>query len=122
MFSRYYIPLFIYALLLEEGFTLKLADFTHYLDYVPRRVEGLVGGQDFRTAANPPSHLRNRKMDIGNLKIKVDDVLEAHVWPARWPYSEENFRPLDYTRDEVVDAASQYITSQRHVCVHWYFE
>ncbi len=38
-----------------------LTDYTHYLDYLPFRQEGLLV-DDFRTAPYPPTSLRNRKM------------------------------------------------------------
>ena len=40
-----------------------LTDYTHYLDYLPFRQEGLVV-DDFRTAPYPPTSLRNRKMVV----------------------------------------------------------
>ena len=43
-----------------------LTDYTHYLDYLPFRQEGLLV-DDFRTAPYPPTSLRNRKMVIGIL-------------------------------------------------------
>lgn len=91
----------------------RLIDYTHYIDYLPYRVEGLAGFEDFRTAANPPSHLRNRKMETGTLRLDVEDVLVNPLWPSKWPYSFEDFRPLDYTRDEVINTAAQYEYSQR---------
>ena len=47
------------------------------------------------------------------LMMKVEDVLLDPVWPSKWPYSFEDFRPLDYTRDEVTNTAVQYSYSQR---------
>ena len=40
----------------------NILDYTHYLDYLPNRMEGTTFFEDFRTAAYPPTHLRNRKM------------------------------------------------------------
>ena len=40
-----------------------LTDYTHYLDYLPFRQEGLLV-DDFRTAPYPPTSLRNRKMVV----------------------------------------------------------
>jgi hypothetical protein len=77
-------------------------DYSHYVDYLPYRQEGLASFEDFRTAPYPPTHLRNRKMEIGaldNFNIDVSDVLVNPKWPTRWPYGYEDFRPLDYTRD-----------------------
>ena len=91
----------------------KLSDYTHYTDYLPYRIEGLSGFETFRTATNPPSHLRDRKMEIGTLKLQVEDVLADPVWPSTWPFSFEDFRPLDYTRDEVINIGPQYEYSQR---------
>jgi len=45
--------------------------------------------------------------------LQVEDVLIDPVWPSKWPYSFEDFRPLDYTRDEVTNTAVQYSYSQR---------
>ncbi len=47
----------------------NILDYTHYLDYLPLRQEGLAGFEDFRTSLSPPSALRNRKMEIGTLKV-----------------------------------------------------
>mmetsp|Transcript_11913 Transcript_11913/g.19903 ORF Transcript_11913/g.19903 Transcript_11913/m.19903 type:complete len:385 (-) Transcript_11913:1852-3006(-) len=90
----------------------NIMDYTHYIDYIPSRVEGIANFEDFRTAGNPPSHLRNRKMEIGGLKLGVEDVLANPVWPSRWPYGFEDFRPLDYTRDDVINTGPQYEYSQ----------
>ena len=94
-------------------------DYTHYIDYLPYRVEGLAGFEDFRTVANPPSHLRNRKMEIGTLTLSVEDVLVDPLWPSKWPYSFEDFRPLDYTRDQIINTAAQYEYSQRCRPLHF---
>ena len=48
----------------------NIIDYTHYLDYLPIRQEGLAGFEDFRTSLSPPLHIRNRKMDIGTLKVR----------------------------------------------------
>ena len=63
--------------------------------------------EDFRTAPIPPTHLRNRKMEMGKLKVQVEDVLENPTWPSKWPYSFEDFRPCDYTRDETINTLPQ---------------
>ena len=73
---------------------------------------GLSAFEDFRTAPLAPTALRNRKMEIGNLKVQVEDVLESPIWPAKWPYSFEDFRPCDYTRDETINTLPQYQYSQ----------
>ena len=51
-------------------------------------------------------------MEIGNLRVQVEDVLESPIWPAKWPYSFEDFRPCDYTRDETINTLPQYQYSQ----------
>jgi SAM-dependent methyltransferase len=89
-----------------------LLDYTHYLDYLPYRQEGLVAFEDFRTAAYPPTQLRNRKMDTGNVRLTVDTVLANPIWPSKWPYGPEDFRPLDYHRDDVINTGPQYSYSQ----------
>jgi len=53
-----------------------------------------------------------RKMETGTLQVSVEDVLEKVVWPSRWPYGKEDFRPFDYTCDEVLNTGAQYIYSQ----------
>lgn len=90
----------------------NIADYTHYLDYLPYRNEGLASFDDFRTALVPPSHIRNRKMDMGTVNLQVEDVLNNPIWPAKWPYGFEDFRPLDYTRDEMFNTQAQYQYSQ----------
>jgi hypothetical protein len=90
----------------------NIMDYTHYIEYLPYRVEGLQGFEDFRTAANPPSPLRDRKMEVGTLKMQVEEVLANPLWPTRWPYSYEDFRPVDYTRDEPIPTQYQYQYSQ----------
>jgi hypothetical protein len=47
----------------------NIADYTHYLDYLPIRQEGLAGFEDFRTSLSPPSALRDRKIQTGTLKV-----------------------------------------------------
>lgn len=49
--------------------SLNILDYSHYFDYLPLRQEGLAGFEDFRTSLSPPSALRNRKMEIGQLKV-----------------------------------------------------
>ena len=87
-------------------------DYTHYFDYVPYRQEGLTAFEDFRTAPSAPSALRNRKMEIGTNRMTVEDVLTNPVWPLRWPYGFEDFRPCDYTRDDIINTLPQYQYSQ----------
>ena len=85
----------------------------HYLDYLPYRQEGLAAFEDFRTAPTAPSALRNRKMQLGPLKgVEVEDVLLDPIWPKKWPYGTEDFRPFDYTRDEIIPTMMQYQYSQ----------
>jgi hypothetical protein len=93
-----------------EGFNIK--DYAHYLDYLPYRQEGFAAFEDFRTAPSPPTALRNRKMEIGRVKLQVEDVLISPMWPSRWPYGPEDFRPLDYQRDDVINTQPQYVYSQ----------
>ena len=90
----------------------SIADYTHYFDYVPYRNDGLAAFDDFRTAAYPPTHLRDRKMELGKIKLQVEDVLNKPTWPTNWPYGVEDFRPLDYTRDEVINTMALYQYSQ----------
>lgn len=47
----------------------NIVDYTHYIDYLPVRQEGLAAFEDFRTSLSPPSALRNRKMEIGQLQV-----------------------------------------------------
>jgi hypothetical protein len=92
---------------------LKLSDQTHYLDYLPVRQDSFLTN-DFRTSTVPALHLRERKISIPpNSQRSVEDLLNKIVWPARWPYSYEDFRPVDYTRDEVTATDLQYEYSQR---------
>ena len=51
----------------------------------------------------------------GSPLIGVEDILVNPVWPSRWPYSYEDFRPLDYHRDEPINTGPQYVYSQRQV-------
>ncbi len=90
----------------------NIADYTHYIDYLPYRQDGSVSFEDFRTAINPPLALRNRKMEIGELKLSVEEVLANPIWPKKWPYVFEDFRPLDYTRDKQYQTLPQYAYSQ----------
>ncbi|KAJ1420811.1 hypothetical protein B484DRAFT_304844, partial [Ochromonadaceae sp. CCMP2298] len=46
------------------------------------------------------------------LKMQVEEVLANPLWPTRWPYSYEDFRPVDYTRDEPIPTQYQYQYSQ----------
>lgn len=34
------------------------------------------------------------------------------MWPSKWPYGVEDFRPLDYQRDDVINTQANYIFSQ----------
>lgn len=92
----------------------SVLDYSHYLDYLPYRQGGMVGFEDFRTAQSPPVHLRERKMHIGGLTIGVEEVLANPTWPAAWPYGFEDFRPLDYTRDDVINTGPRYQYTQRY--------
>lgn len=70
--------LWLSPLSLVAGFNLK--DFAHYLDYVPYRRDGYGDFiEDFRTAGAPPTHIKNRKMETGGLRIEVEDVLANPV-------------------------------------------
>lgn len=86
----------------------------HYADYLPYRQNGFIGLENFRTALSPPVHLRDRKMHVGPSSMTVEDVLANSIWPKNWPYSFEDFRPLDYTRDEPINTMAQYVFSQRY--------
>lgn len=91
----------------------NIMDYTHYFDYLPYRQEGLTAFEDFRTAPTAPSALRNRKMEVGGNKgMDVEDVLDNPIWPTRWPYGFEDFRPCDYTRDDIINTLPQYQYSQ----------
>jgi hypothetical protein len=89
-------------------------DYTHYFDYLPYRQEGLTAFEDFRTAPIAPSALRNRKMEVGGNanKLDVEDILVNPTWPTKWPYGFEDFRPCDYTRDDIINTLPQYQYSQ----------
>lgn len=96
-----------------DGF--NILDYSHYLDYLPYRQESLVAFEDFRTAPYPPLALRNRKMDLrglGKRQLSIEEVSEIDTWPQSWPYGPEDFRPLDYQRDEVINTLPQYQYSQ----------
>ena len=111
-----HLPFLLFSLLLlvhlPAARPFSILDISHYLDYLPYRQEGLVAFEDFRTAPYPPLHLRNRKMDTGKVRIPVEDVSYVNVWPANWPYGPEDFRPMDYGRDEVLNTLPQYVYSQ----------
>ena len=109
--SAVFLALAFFLAPLADGF--NIMDYSHYIDYLPYRVEGFAAGDDFRTSTSPPSQLRNRKMHTGCLKLEVEDVLQNPLWPSKWPYGFEDFRPLDYTRDDVINTAAQYEFSQR---------
>eukprot|EP01038_Epipyxis_sp_PR26KG_P008398 gene8398-11356_t len=105
----------IFLIFSYKVLSFDIIDYSHYLDYLPYRLEGFSAIEDFRTAPNPPLHLRNRKMELGplgRLNIKVEDVLKSPLWPSKWPYGFEDFRPLDYTRDDVINTGPQYEFSQ----------
>ena len=96
-----------------ESLAFNLADASHYLDYMPAQRDGtnaLI--EDFRTSHIPPTHLRNRKMGIGSTQLQVEEVLANPVWPSKWPYAHEDFRPCDYTRDQPSNTIAQYQYSQ----------
>ena len=54
-----------------EGVSLNIREIAHYLDYIPYRQEGFASLDDFRTLPAPPTDLRNRKMEIGQIKLQV---------------------------------------------------
>eukprot|EP01041_Mallomonas_annulata_P006683 gene6683-13538_t len=88
-----------------------MVDYSHYIDYLPHKQEGYLftNVEDFRTVNLPPSQLRNRKIEIGALnQLKVEDVLKNTVWPSKWPYSFEDFRPGDYSRDRPFNTGLDY--------------
>ena len=110
--NHYFLILIVPALIDVVG-SFSIADYTHYLDYLPYRNEGLATlADDFRTSIVPPSHLRNRKMKVGGIQLQVEDILSNPVWPSKWPYSSEDFRPLDYTKDSAVNTIAAYQSSQ----------
>lgn len=61
--------LLLLCLLFSIGHAFNIVDYTHYIDYLPVRQEGLAAFEDFRTSLSPPSALRNRKMEIGQLQV-----------------------------------------------------
>lgn len=60
---------FCFCLFFFNGVSFNIIDYTHYIDYLPVRQEGLAAFEDFRTSLSPPSALRNRKMEIGQLQV-----------------------------------------------------
>jgi SAM-dependent methyltransferase len=42
----------------------------------------------------------------------IENVLIDPIWPSKWPYGKEDFRPLDYTRDDIINTLPQYQYSQ----------
>lgn len=38
----------------------------------------------------------------------MEEILKNPVWPSKWPYGFEDFRPWDYTRDEPIITLPQY--------------
>lgn len=102
-------------LIAASASTVQGYSWAHYLDYLPYRQESLVAFEDFRTAPYPPLALRNRKMSLeglGGRPLQVEDVCEIDTWPQSWPYGPEDFRPMDYQRDEVINTLPQYQYSQ----------
>lgn len=106
--------LLIFLAITRVSDSFNLMEYAHYFDYLPYRQEGLTAFEDFRTAPTAPSSLRNRKMEVGSLvrSMAVEDVLESPVWPTKWPYGFEDFRPCDYTRDDIINTLPQYQYSQ----------
>ena len=62
--------LLVVSLLFSISNAFNIVDYTHYIDYLPVRQEGLAAFEDFRTSLSPPSALRNRKMEIGQLQVR----------------------------------------------------
>ena len=60
---------FILLGLIATAISFNIAEYTHYVDYLPYQREGLAYFEDFRTSPQPPSSIRNRKMEIGALKV-----------------------------------------------------
>lgn len=52
------------------------------------------------------------KQNCGKLGLTAETALADPAWPSRWPYGSEDFRPLDYTRDDVINTGPQYTFSQ----------
>mmetsp|Transcript_28521 Transcript_28521/g.27313 ORF Transcript_28521/g.27313 Transcript_28521/m.27313 type:complete len:368 (-) Transcript_28521:178-1281(-) len=104
--------IFFFVLFWDFTRCFNIMDYSHYLDYLPYRQEGLGAFEDFRTAPVAPTALRNRKMEMGKTKAEVEDVLTNPIWPSKWPYSFEDFRPCDYTMDETINTLPQYQYSQ----------
>jgi hypothetical protein len=102
----------VLLLMMARTHSFNIMDYTHYIEYLPYRVEGLAGFEDFRTAQNPRAAIRDRKMEVGTLQMQVEEVLADPLWPTRWPYSYEDFRPIDYARDEPIPTQYQYQYSQ----------
>jgi hypothetical protein len=55
-------------------------------------------------------------MECGSLSLQVEDLLADPVWPSKWPYGFEDFRPQDYSR-EVLNTLAQYQFSRRYMGV-----
>jgi len=90
---------------------LRFKDYMIYFEYLPFRQAGfwiLPFINDFRTAPGPPTHIRDRKMDLGGLNANIEEVLVNPLWPLNWPYSFEDFRATDYTRDRPINIIAQY--------------
>ena len=96
----------------------SIEEYTHLLDYLPYRQEGLGAWEDFRTSPIAPTTLRDRKMYLKFFsffnfeKKNLESVLDDPLWPSKWPFGNEDFRPFDYTRDEVINILPQYSYSQ----------
>ena len=50
---------------------------------------------------------------INKHSLSVTTVLKDPLWPSKWPYGFEDFRPLDYMREDVINTQAQYQYSQR---------
>lgn len=62
--------LIVMALCVKTVWSFNILDFSHYMDYLPTVQDGTNSVfDDFRTAATAPTLLKNRKMEIGNLKV-----------------------------------------------------
>lgn len=112
--KRIFLSLFLVIVLSGwSSIAFQLSRYTYYLDYLAQ--DPLLSLNDFRTQKVPPAHLRDRgKMKILPSVKDIETLLEKVTWPKAWPYSFEDFRPLDYTRDEVFLTDVQYEYSQRY--------
>jgi len=83
-------------------FAFNVMEFSHYIDYLPHNQDKyfLTNIEDFRTMNIPSTHIRDRKVELGPVsKLSVEEVLKNPIWPAKWPYGFEDFRPWDYTKN-----------------------